>query len=102
VAIAYQVLGEAERDLVPDFVSNLVFDWQSRYFREFYERLARSFRLIWFDKRGHARTVFRRALEHENLLLAEAPARMPTGSPEKNRRVRLASRKADECPRRSG
>ena len=54
VAIAYEVLGEAERDLifVPDFVSNLVVDWQSRYFRDFYQRLARSFRLILFDKRG--------------------------------------------------
>jgi class 3 adenylate cyclase len=54
VAIAYQVVGEAKRDivLVPDFVSNLVFNWEAAYFREFYERLARSFRLILFDKRG--------------------------------------------------
>lgn len=54
VSIAYQVVGDADRDLVfvPDFVSNLVYGWQSPYWREFYERLARSFRLILFDKRG--------------------------------------------------
>ena len=54
VAIAYQVVGDAERDLVlvPDFISNLVYGWESPYWREFYERLARSFRLILFDKRG--------------------------------------------------
>ncbi|HWQ00963.1 MAG TPA: adenylate/guanylate cyclase domain-containing protein [Gaiellaceae bacterium] len=54
VAIAYQVVGSGERDLVlvPDFMSNLVYLWESRYWREFYERLARSFRLILFDKRG--------------------------------------------------
>src|SRR5438034_5659241 len=54
IAIAYQVVGEGERDLVfvPDYVSNLVYAWESPYWREFYERLARSFRLILFDKRG--------------------------------------------------
>src|SRR5262245_3796799 len=54
VAIAYHVVGDGERDLVlvPDYVSNLVFDWQSPYWREFYERFGRSFRLILFDKRG--------------------------------------------------
>ena len=54
VAIAYQVVGEGERDLVfvPDYVSNLVYGWESPYWREFYERLSRSFRLILFDKRG--------------------------------------------------
>lgn len=54
VAIAYQVIGAGEVDLVyvPDYVSNLVYGWESRYWREFYERLARSFRLILFDKRG--------------------------------------------------
>ena len=54
VAIAYQVVGDADRDLVfaPDFISNLVYGWDSPYWREFYERLARSFRLILFDKRG--------------------------------------------------
>lgn len=54
VAIAYQVVGDGERDLVyvPDFVSNLVYGWESRHWREFYEGLARSFRLILFDKRG--------------------------------------------------
>jgi pimeloyl-ACP methyl ester carboxylesterase len=38
--------------LVRDFFSNLVYDWESRHWRPFYERLARSFRLILFDKRG--------------------------------------------------
>jgi class 3 adenylate cyclase len=54
VAIAYQVVGDGDTDLVyvPDYVSNLVYGWESRHWREFYERLARSFRLILFDKRG--------------------------------------------------
>jgi len=54
VAIAYQVVGEADRDLilVPDFVSNCVYHWETPYYRELYERLAASFRLIVFDKRG--------------------------------------------------
>ncbi len=54
VAIAYQVVGEGERDLVfvSDYCSNLVYGWESRYWRPFYERLAESFRLILFDKRG--------------------------------------------------
>jgi class 3 adenylate cyclase len=53
-SIAYQVVGEGDRDLVfvPDFCSNLVYAWESPYWRPFYERLARSFRLILFDKRG--------------------------------------------------
>jgi class 3 adenylate cyclase/pimeloyl-ACP methyl ester carboxylesterase len=53
-SIAYQVVGDAETDLVfvPDFCSNLVYGWESLYWRPFYERLARSFRLILFDKRG--------------------------------------------------
>jgi class 3 adenylate cyclase/pimeloyl-ACP methyl ester carboxylesterase len=54
VAIAYQVVGGGETDLVfvPDFCSNLVYAWESPYWRPFYERLAQSFRLILFDKRG--------------------------------------------------
>jgi class 3 adenylate cyclase len=54
VSIAYQVVGDGERDLVyvPDYVSNLVYGWESPHWRRFYERLARSFRLILFDKRG--------------------------------------------------
>ena len=53
-AIAYQVLGDGDTDLVfvPDFGSNLIYAWQSPYWRDFYERLARGFRLILFDKRG--------------------------------------------------
>jgi class 3 adenylate cyclase len=54
VAIAYQLVGDREADLayVPDFVSNLVYGWESRHWRDFYEQLAQSFRLILFDKRG--------------------------------------------------
>ena len=54
VAIANQVVGSGDVDLVlvPDFMSNLVYLWESRYWREFYERFARSFRFILFDKRG--------------------------------------------------
>jgi class 3 adenylate cyclase/pimeloyl-ACP methyl ester carboxylesterase len=54
VAIAYQVVGEGDVDLVyvPDFVSNLVCGWEYPLWRDFYLRLARSFRLILFDKRG--------------------------------------------------
>jgi class 3 adenylate cyclase/pimeloyl-ACP methyl ester carboxylesterase len=54
VAIAFRVVGEGERDLVyvPDYVSNLVFDWEYPAWRRFCERLAQSFRLILFDKRG--------------------------------------------------
>ena len=54
VSIAYHVVGDASTDLVlvPDFVSNLVYNWESKHWRPFYERLAQSFRLILFDKRG--------------------------------------------------
>ena len=53
-SIAYQVVGDGDRDLVfvPDFSSNLVYGWEHAYWRDFYELLARSFRLILFDKRG--------------------------------------------------
>jgi len=54
VAIAYEVIGSSETDLVyvPDYVSNLVYAWETPYWARFYERLAESFRLILFDKRG--------------------------------------------------
>ena len=54
VSIAYHVVGDAPTDLVlvPDFISNLVYEWESKHLRPFYERLAHSFRLILFDKRG--------------------------------------------------
>ncbi len=54
VSIAYQVVGDGDVDLayVPDYVSNLVYGWQSLHWRRFYQALARSFRLILFDKRG--------------------------------------------------
>ena len=54
VSIAYQVVGDGDVDLiyVPDYISNLVYGWESPHWRTFYERLARTFRLILFDKRG--------------------------------------------------
>lgn len=54
VAIAYQVVGDGDVDLVfvPDWISNVVYGWEWPRWRNFYERLARSFRLILFDKRG--------------------------------------------------
>jgi class 3 adenylate cyclase/pimeloyl-ACP methyl ester carboxylesterase len=54
IAIAYQVVGEGDTDLVyvPDYVSNLVHGWEWPRTRAFYECLAESFRLILFDKRG--------------------------------------------------
>jgi class 3 adenylate cyclase/pimeloyl-ACP methyl ester carboxylesterase len=54
VSIAYQVVGEGDVDLlyVPDYVSNLVYGWETPYWRGFYERLAERFRVILFDKRG--------------------------------------------------
>src|SRR3954468_19610384 len=54
VAIAYQVVGDGDVDLVyvPEWTSNLVFAWQYPRWRDFYLRLAQSFRLILFDKRG--------------------------------------------------
>ncbi|HEX5469398.1 MAG TPA: adenylate/guanylate cyclase domain-containing protein [Gaiellaceae bacterium] len=54
VAIAYQIVGDGPTDLVfvPEFTSNLVYGWEHPYWREFYERLAGSFRLILYDKRG--------------------------------------------------
>jgi len=54
VAIAYQVVGEGDVDLVyvSEYVSNLVYGWEVERWRTFYERLADTFRLILFDKRG--------------------------------------------------
>ena len=54
IALAYEVLGDGETDLVyvPDYMSNLVFGWQYPRWRDFYLRLSQSFRLILFDKRG--------------------------------------------------
>ncbi len=54
IAIAYQVIGDGELDLVyvPDYMSNLGYVWGYGRWRDFYLRLARSFRLILFDKRG--------------------------------------------------
>jgi len=54
VSIAYQVVGDGDVDLmyIPDYISNLVYAWETPNWRTFYERLAGTFRLILFDKRG--------------------------------------------------
>lgn len=54
VHIAYQVLGDADLDLVlsPGFVSHLEHSWEDPAFARFLRRLASFSRLIVFDKRG--------------------------------------------------
>ena len=54
IAIAYQVIGSGALDLVyvPDYMSNVGYVWGYARWSDFYLRLARSFRLILFDKRG--------------------------------------------------
>lgn len=54
VAIAYQVFGEASRDLVlvPPFVSHVELAWEHPPYERFMERLASFVRVIVFDKRG--------------------------------------------------
>jgi class 3 adenylate cyclase len=54
VNIAYQVVGDAPRDLVlvPGWVSNIEVFWESPMVARFLQRLASFTRLILFDKRG--------------------------------------------------
>src|SRR4249920_771883 len=54
VSIAFQVLGNASRDLVwvPGWVSHLEVAWEEPTLARFFERLASFSRLILFDKRG--------------------------------------------------
>ena len=54
VNIAYQVVGDAPRDLVlvPGWVSNVEVFWEEPACARFLERLASFSRLILFDKRG--------------------------------------------------
>jgi len=54
VHIAYQVVGDAPRDLVvvPGWVSNIEVFWEDRTVARFFGRLASFSRLILFDKRG--------------------------------------------------
>ena len=54
VHIAYQVLGDADLDLVvsPGFVSHLEHSWEEPHMARFLRRLASFSRLIVFDKRG--------------------------------------------------
>lgn len=54
VHIAYQVLGDADLDLVvsPGFVSHLEHSWEEPHLARFFRRLASFSRLIVFDKRG--------------------------------------------------
>jgi pimeloyl-ACP methyl ester carboxylesterase/DNA-binding winged helix-turn-helix (wHTH) protein len=53
-SIAYQVVGDGPGDLVfiPGFISNIELHWEFPPMAAFYGRLARSARLIVFDKRG--------------------------------------------------
>jgi class 3 adenylate cyclase/pimeloyl-ACP methyl ester carboxylesterase len=53
-SIAFHIVGDGPIDLVyvPEFISNLVYAWETPHWRSFFERLGRSFRLILFDKRG--------------------------------------------------
>ena len=54
VNIAYQVVGEGDRDLVyvPGWVSNIEVMWEDATLARFLRRLASFSRLIIFDKRG--------------------------------------------------
>jgi DNA-binding SARP family transcriptional activator/pimeloyl-ACP methyl ester carboxylesterase len=53
IHIAFQVIGEGERDmvLVPGLMSHIELIWEDRETADFYQRLARLGRLILFDKR---------------------------------------------------
>ena len=54
VSIAYEVLGDAPRDMVhiPPFISNLELQWEDPAHAAYMRRLASFSRLIMFDKRG--------------------------------------------------
>lgn len=54
VHIAYQVVGEGDRDLVvvPGYVTHLDYFWDERHLARFNRKLASFTRLIMFDKRG--------------------------------------------------
>src|SRR2546429_4459056 len=54
VHIAYQVLGERDRELVlvPGFVSHVEHFWEDPSLARFLRRLASFSRLVFFDKRG--------------------------------------------------
>jgi pimeloyl-ACP methyl ester carboxylesterase len=54
LSIAYQVFGQGTQDLVvvPGIMTNVEGQWDSPEFRRMYGLFARSFRVIFFDKRG--------------------------------------------------
>ena len=54
VTIAYQVVGDGPIDLVHahGWLGNVEYAWESPEFARLLERFSKSFRLIWFDKRG--------------------------------------------------
>lgn len=54
VRLAYQVSGQASRDLVflPGFVTNIETHWEEPGYSQFLKRLSKFTRLIHFDKRG--------------------------------------------------
>jgi pimeloyl-ACP methyl ester carboxylesterase len=54
LSIAYQVTGTGPPDIVavPGFISHVELNWESPFYGEPFERLARMGRLVSFDKRG--------------------------------------------------
>ena len=70
VHIAYQVLGDADLDIVlsPGFVSHLEHSWEDPSMARFFRRLASFARLIVFDKRGTGMSVDRTPDDRPGLL----------------------------------
>jgi pimeloyl-ACP methyl ester carboxylesterase len=54
VSLAYQTFGAGDTDLVlaPGYISNLEANWEEPNYARFLERLALTFRVVIFDKRG--------------------------------------------------
>ena len=61
LSIAYQVFGHGKQDLVivPGIVSHLDADWEDPDHARMRRRLAQSFRVIVFDKRGQLPLILR-------------------------------------------
>ena len=54
VSLAYQTFGAGDTDLVlaPGYISNLEANWEEPNYARFLERVALTFRVVIFDKRG--------------------------------------------------
>ena len=124
VHIAYQVLGQGDRDIVivPGLISHLDLWWEDPYAARFYRRLASLGRLIMFDKRdtglsdravlfgyseGGPMSILFAARYPEQvtaLILGAASARWPTapGYPCGERTEEMASALEDLAARRWG